>query len=110
MSHTTAPAVVFDDPAAQREPATGPAAGFFLVSLNRDVEPALRRLAEAGESDVARHAHLAYFTDLTETADPRLRRAEQLDWLTTLEVEHDNIGSAMRGALVVQEAGGACAV
>ena len=31
-----------------REPAAGPAAGFFLVSLNRDVEPTLRRLAELG--------------------------------------------------------------
>jgi predicted ATPase/DNA-binding SARP family transcriptional activator len=62
------------------------------------------RLAEAGESDLARHAHLAYFTELIETADPHLRCAEQLDWLATLEAEHDNIGSAMRGALA---AGGA---
>jgi catechol 2,3-dioxygenase-like lactoylglutathione lyase family enzyme len=43
--------VVFEDPAPEREPVTGPAAGFFLVSLNRDVEPALRRLAEAGFTD-----------------------------------------------------------
>jgi hypothetical protein len=62
------------------------------------------RLAEAGESDLARHAHLAYFTELTETADPHLRRAEQLEWLATLEAEHDNIGSAMRGALAAGEA------
>jgi catechol 2,3-dioxygenase-like lactoylglutathione lyase family enzyme len=46
--------VVFDDPAPEREPSTGPAAGFFLVSLNRDVEPALRRLAEAGFTDAVR--------------------------------------------------------
>jgi catechol 2,3-dioxygenase-like lactoylglutathione lyase family enzyme len=46
--------VVFDDPAPEREPATGPAAGFFLVSLNRDVDTALRRLAEAGFSDAVR--------------------------------------------------------
>jgi predicted ATPase len=59
-------------------------------------EYAAHRLAEAGESDLARHAHLAYFTDLTETAEPHLRRAEQVDWLATLEVEHDNIASAMR--------------
>ncbi|HEU5471164.1 MAG TPA: BTAD domain-containing putative transcriptional regulator [Actinophytocola sp.] len=62
------------------------------------------RLAEAGESDLARQAHLAYFTELTETAEPRLRRAEQLEWLATLEVEHDNIGAAMRGALAAGEA------
>jgi predicted ATPase/DNA-binding SARP family transcriptional activator len=65
------------------------------------------RLAEAGESDLARHAHLAYFTGLAETADPHLRRAEQLDWLATLEVEHDNIAVALRGALAASEAHGA---
>ena len=67
-------------------------------------EYAGHRLAEAGESDLARHAHLAYFTELTETAEPHLRRAEQLEWLGTLEAEHDNIGSAMRGALAAGEA------
>ena len=70
-------------------------------------EYAAHRLAEAGESDLARRAHLAYFTELAETADPHLRRAEQLEWLAALEVEHDNIGSAMRGAVAAGEAQGA---
>jgi len=67
-------------------------------------EYAAQRLAEAGESDLVRRAHLAYFTELTETAEPHLRRAEQLEWLATLEAEHDNIGAAMRGALAAGEA------
>ena len=67
-------------------------------------EYAADRLAEAGESDLARQAHLAYFTELTETAEPHLRRAEQLEWLATLEAEHDNIGAAMRGAIAAGEA------
>jgi predicted ATPase/DNA-binding SARP family transcriptional activator len=67
-------------------------------------EYAGQRLAEAAESDLARHAHLAHFTELTETADPHLRRAEQLEWLATLRVEHDNIGAAMRGAVAAGEA------
>jgi predicted ATPase len=67
-------------------------------------EYARQRLAEAGESELARRAHLAYFTDLVETADPHLRRAEQLTWIATLKVEHDNINSAMRGALAAGEA------
>ncbi|MCQ8194247.1 BTAD domain-containing putative transcriptional regulator [Streptomyces rugosispiralis] len=70
-------------------------------------EYAGHRLAEAGESDLARHAHLAHFTELTETAEPRLRRAEQVEWLATLEAEHDNIGAAMRGALAAGEASAA---
>jgi predicted ATPase/DNA-binding SARP family transcriptional activator len=67
-------------------------------------EYAAHRLAEAREADLARHAHLAYFTELTETAEPHLRRAHQLDWLATLKAEHDNIGAAMRGALAAGEA------
>jgi predicted ATPase len=67
-------------------------------------EYAEQRLAAAGEADLARHAHLAYFTELAETADPHLRRAEQLSWLGTLKAEHDNIGAAMRGALAADEA------
>jgi predicted ATPase/DNA-binding SARP family transcriptional activator len=67
-------------------------------------EYAGHRLAEAGEADRARRAHLAYFIDLTETADPHLRRAEQLEWAATLEAEHDNIVAAMRGALAAGEA------
>jgi predicted ATPase/DNA-binding SARP family transcriptional activator len=70
-------------------------------------EYARDRLAEAGESDLARHAHLAYFTGLAETADPHLRRAGQLEWLATLEVEHDNIAVALRGAIAAGEAHGA---
>ncbi|MCL7496503.1 winged helix-turn-helix domain-containing protein [Streptomyces sp. MCA2] len=67
-------------------------------------EYAGHRLTEAGESEQARHAHLAHFTELTETAEPHLRRAEQLVWLARLDAEHDNIGAAMRGALAAGEA------
>ncbi len=89
-----------------------------LLLTDRDSAPRYRmldtireyardRLAEAGESDLARLAHLAHFTGLAETADPHLRRAEQLEWLATLEVEHDNIAVALRGALAAGEAHGA---
>ncbi len=67
-------------------------------------EYAADRLAEAGESDPARQAHLGYFTELAESAAPHLRRAEQLAWLARLEADHDNIGAAMRGAIAAGEA------
>ncbi|MFD7653604.1 BTAD domain-containing putative transcriptional regulator [Actinosynnema sp. NPDC059797] len=67
-------------------------------------EYAAQRLAEAGEADLARRAHLAHFTELAETAEPHLRRAEQLEWLARLEAEHDNVAAAMRGALAAGEA------
>ncbi len=67
-------------------------------------EYAALRLAEAGESDLARHAHLAYFIELTETAEPHLRRAEQLAWLAMLGADHDNISASMRGAIAAGDA------
>ncbi|MET9021798.1 BTAD domain-containing putative transcriptional regulator [Actinopolymorpha sp. NPDC004070] len=70
-------------------------------------EYAEQRLAEAGETELTRRAHLAYFTELAETAEPHLRRPEQVEWLAVLEAEHDNIAAAMRAALAVGEAYGA---
>ncbi|EMD26413.1 BTAD domain-containing putative transcriptional regulator [Amycolatopsis azurea] len=62
------------------------------------------RLAEAGEAALARDAHLSYFIELAEAAEPMLRQAEQLEWLAKLNADHDNITSAMRGALAAAEA------
>ncbi|WP_439658492.1 BTAD domain-containing putative transcriptional regulator [Lentzea sp. HUAS TT2] len=70
-------------------------------------EYAAQRLGEAGETDLARQAHLSCFTELTETAEPHLRRVEQLDWLRILRADNDNITSAMRGALAAGDAHGA---
>ena len=67
-------------------------------------EYAADRLADAGESDQARRAHLAYFTELAETAEPHLRRAEQLEWLATLEADHDNISATLRRAISAGDA------
>ncbi|NUT35489.1 MAG: AfsR/SARP family transcriptional regulator [Hamadaea sp.] len=70
--------------------------------LNTIREYAARRLEEAGETEAARRQHLAYFIELAETADPHLRRGEQLEWLATLEAEHDNISAALRGAVAAK--------
>ncbi|WP_240778989.1 BTAD domain-containing putative transcriptional regulator [Nonomuraea zeae] len=67
--------------------------------LNTIREYAADRLVEAGEAEPVRRAYLAYFTELAETADPHLRRAEQLEWLSALTAEHDNINAALRGAI-----------
>ncbi|MBO3746547.1 winged helix-turn-helix domain-containing protein [Streptosporangiaceae bacterium NEAU-GS5] len=56
------------------------------------------RLAESGEAESMRQAHGAYFLALAQTADPHLRRAEQLDWLRVLGREHDNLHAALHRA------------
>ncbi|WP_431958980.1 BTAD domain-containing putative transcriptional regulator [Actinacidiphila sp. bgisy160] len=60
---------------------------------------AAERLAETGESEALRGAHAVYFLDLALTADPWLRRAEQLEWLRRLAADHDNLHAALRGSV-----------
>src|SRR5690606_23368360 len=62
-------------------------------------EYAALRLEEAGETEPTRRALLAYLTELAAQAAPHLRRAGQLGWLARLEAEHDNITTALRGAI-----------
>jgi predicted ATPase/DNA-binding SARP family transcriptional activator len=57
---------------------------------------ATERLAEAGETELAAAAHVRYFLDLAERAEPKLRSGEQLPWLQLLSAEHDNLTAALR--------------
>ncbi|MGI8329131.1 BTAD domain-containing putative transcriptional regulator [Actinomadura scrupuli] len=57
------------------------------------------RLAEAGEEERLREAHLAYFQELARTAEPHLLRAEQLEWLDRLAAEHADLNTALRRAV-----------
>jgi tetratricopeptide (TPR) repeat protein len=63
------------------------------------------RLAAAGETDRFRAAHAAYFLDLAWTADPHLRRAEQVEWLDRLDAERDNFHAGLRSALALGDVG-----
>jgi predicted ATPase/DNA-binding SARP family transcriptional activator len=56
----------------------------------------LERLSAAGEARRVRDAFGAYYLNLAETADPRLRRAGQRRWLCELGAEQDNIYGALR--------------
>jgi non-specific serine/threonine protein kinase len=58
-------------------------------------ECGLERLAETGELSAAREAHAAWCLALAEEAEPRLNGPEQVIWLDRLEIEHDNMRSAL---------------
>ena len=62
-------------------------------------EYGIEQLAEAGTVAEVRRAHAHYFRDLTEAAEPHLRRREQLVWLARLSAERDNILAALRFAV-----------
>ncbi|MFJ8310528.1 MULTISPECIES: BTAD domain-containing putative transcriptional regulator [unclassified Streptomyces] len=52
-------------------------------------------------------AHMAYFLELAETADPELRSADQLRWLERLSAEHPNLRAALVRAVAAAGAGSA---
>lgn len=60
---------------------------------------ARERLTERGELDGVRDAHLNYFIELAEAAEPKLYDSEQIIWLDRLEREHDNLRTALEWAM-----------
>ncbi|MFJ5138578.1 AfsR/SARP family transcriptional regulator [Streptomyces sp. NPDC088707] len=64
-------------------------------------EYAVERAAEAPEVLAAvEAAHTAHFAALAETAEPKLRSAEQLPWIERIERDLDNIRAALHRTVV----------
>jgi tetratricopeptide (TPR) repeat protein len=55
----------------------------------------MEKLLQSGESVKARDHHLAYFIDYARRAEEHYGTMQRSLWLTRLEVEHDNIRSAL---------------
>jgi predicted ATPase/DNA-binding SARP family transcriptional activator/DNA-binding CsgD family transcriptional regulator len=70
---------------------------------HRMLEPvrqyAREKLEERGESEEIRRRHAGFFLALAEEAEPRLWGPEDTEWLERLDVEHDNLRSALSWAL-----------
>jgi predicted ATPase/class 3 adenylate cyclase len=60
---------------------------------------AREKLVVAGEMEAIRDRHLDYFVRFAEAAEPKLRTAEQLEWLGRLDANHDNVRAALAWAL-----------
>jgi predicted ATPase/class 3 adenylate cyclase/DNA-binding CsgD family transcriptional regulator len=58
-------------------------------------EYGLETLAAQGELECTRQVHAAYFLELAERAEPRLKGPEQIRWLKRLERDHDNLHTAI---------------
>ncbi|WP_420000141.1 BTAD domain-containing putative transcriptional regulator [Streptomyces boninensis] len=59
----------------------------------------VERMAEAGELADIRERHLAYYTGLAESAEPRLRAPGQREWLAVLDAESANLRRALDAAV-----------
>jgi non-specific serine/threonine protein kinase len=64
------------------------------VVRRRDPDSSLP-LAAAHEAEAIRWQHAQFFLALAEEAEPRLRSAEQLEWLDRWESEQDNLRAAL---------------
>jgi len=60
---------------------------------------AMEKLLESGEAVEARNHHLAYFMEYAGNTEEKLVSAQRLLWLNRLEIEHDNLRSALGWAL-----------
>ncbi len=60
---------------------------------------AREQLMKSGDFDDACDRHLDFFLKLTEEAEPKLRDAEQLIWIDSLEQEQDNLRAALEWSL-----------
>ena len=67
-------------------------------------EYAAQRLDEAGERPAMEAAHTALIVELVETAEPWLRRAEQLEWVGRLRAEADDVAAVFRRAVAADDA------
>ncbi len=82
------------------QPVPGEDAGLAprIVMLEVVREYALERLAAAGEEELLRRRHAAYYLALAEQAAPALAGLEQALWLDRLEAERDNLRGALAWA------------
>jgi predicted ATPase len=52
-------------------------------------------LLENGETKVTQRAHALYFLALVEEAEPHLKGEQQIQWLTRLERDQENLRAAL---------------
>jgi predicted ATPase/class 3 adenylate cyclase len=75
-----------------------------FVMLETVHEFAREKLGESAEAEQIKRVHAEYFLTLAEEANPELKGPDQLQWLERLEVEHDNMRTALSWALERREA------
>ncbi|WP_351230482.1 BTAD domain-containing putative transcriptional regulator [Streptomyces sp. NPDC002133] len=66
-------------------------------------EYASERLDEAGDRAEAEHAHLIHYRELARRTDPLLRGPEQISAVARLELEYDNLRTALRRAVAARD-------
>lgn len=69
---------------------------------------ARERLEQAEETQIVQWRHRQFYLALAEQAEFEVWKAEQVEWLHRLELEHDNIRAALRESLETDPEAGLC--
>jgi predicted ATPase len=73
-------------------PAEGPSRYHLLETVR---QYALEHLEASGTESAARARHAVHYVALAEQAEPELTSASQIEWLERLEIERENLRSAL---------------
>ncbi|MBI4671694.1 MAG: tetratricopeptide repeat protein [Chloroflexi bacterium] len=64
----------------------------------------LEKLEQAGEAETRRAKHYTFFCALAERADAGLGSADQMEWVTRLDAEMENLRAALQGTRTFPDA------
>ncbi|MER8014508.1 AfsR/SARP family transcriptional regulator [Streptomyces griseoluteus] len=79
------------------------ASGMRYRLLETVAEYAAERLDESGERAAAERAHLTYYRELARTTDPLLRGRHQREAIDRIQVEYENLRTALRHAVALRD-------
>ncbi|MFJ5517715.1 AfsR/SARP family transcriptional regulator [Streptomyces griseoluteus] len=71
--------------------------------LETVAEYAAERLDESGERAAAERAHLTHYRELARTTDPLLRGRHQREAIERIQVEYENLRTALRHAVALRD-------
>ncbi|MFF2525743.1 AfsR/SARP family transcriptional regulator [Streptomyces liangshanensis] len=71
--------------------------------LETVAEYASERLDQAGDRGATERRHLVHYRELARTTDPRLRGPDQLAAIALLQLEHENLRTALRRAVAARD-------
>ncbi len=63
------------------------------------------RLLQSGDTATTRDRHAAYFLELARLSEPEMTRSDQVAWLKRLQLEHENLRSALEWRLAAPDGG-----
>jgi tetratricopeptide (TPR) repeat protein len=90
-------ATLVDESLVQQNKTDADEPRFSMLEIVR--EYARERLSATEDGDQVRRRHLEHFLNLAEEAAPCLTGREQITWFERLELEHENVRSALAYAL-----------